>query len=285
MWEKLLTYCEICPRLCRINRTKETGFCRTNSEIKIASYNLHFGEEPPISGKNGSGTIFFTGCHLRCPFCQNYPISQLLNGYSITPEKLLKIFFELQEKGAHNINLVTPTHYIARIAPVIQKAKKSGLKIPLVYNSSGYERPETIRRLAGLIDIYLPDAKYGTDDAGKISGVNDYATVNQRALREMWQQVGDLKIKNGLAVKGLIVRHLILPDNLARTEKVLEFIAREISPDTYLSLMAQYHPAYLAAERNFPQKSLRRRLTIAEYNHFVDRAISLGLNRVLTQAI
>lgn len=281
----MLHSCTLCPRTCRVDRRKEAGLCRTKNEIKIASYNLHFGEEPPISGKTGSGTIFFTGCSLRCPFCQNYPISQLLNGYPISSEELLELFFELAEKGAHNINLVTPTHYVALIAPVIKKAKHLGLKIPFVYNSSGYERVETIRMLDGLIDIYMPDAKYGTDEAGKISGVSDYATVNRKALLEMWHQVGDLKIKNGLAVKGLLVRHLVLPGNLARTEKVLEFIAKEISPQTYISLMAQYHPAYLTASSDFGESPLRRRLNYAEYNNFVELAISLGLKRVLIQEI
>ncbi|MEW6557924.1 MAG: radical SAM protein [Elusimicrobiota bacterium] len=271
----LLYKCSICPRNCNVNRLKnELGFCKIGKNPKISAYNLHFGEEPPISGYNGSGTIFFTGCNLRCVFCQNYPISQLYHGNEVTVEKLSEIMLKLQNQNAHNINLVTPTHVIAQIAEAILLAKREGLKIPVVYNSGGYEKVETLKLLDGFIDIYMPDAKYSDDKiAEKYSDAKNYWDINKKALKEMYRQVGDLQIKNGVAVKGLLIRHLVLPDNIAGSKKVFEFIATELSKKTYLSIMAQYHPANRTDE--FPE--LQRKITDKEYSQVLNRADEFGL--------
>ena len=259
-----LKSCTICPRNCKVNRLEgKTGYCKTALNFNIASHNIHHGEEPPISGTKGSGTIFFTNCNLSCVFCQNYPISQLGNGKPCNVEKLTEIMLELEQKGVHNINLVTPTHLSAQIAEAIKKAKLKGLKIPIVYNTNGYDSVKTLKALDGLIDIYLPDAKYSKNkNSKKYSNSSNYWQVNKKALIEMHRQVGELKInKAGIATKGLIIRHLLLPKNISGTKEVLHFIAQKISKNTFVSFMSQYHPAHNAAK----YKELNRKITQKEY--------------------
>ena len=248
---KFLESCKLCPHCCKVNRIAgQKGICRSTAELKISSFNAHFGEEPPISGVYGSGTIFFTNCTLRCIYCQNYPISQLSNGNTISVSDLSSIMLTLQKQRCHNINLVTPTHFVPQILKAVAQARTSGLKIPLVYNTSGYESSETLKLLDGIIDIYLPDAKYAEDDvAEKYSKAEKYSLVNKDALREMYRQVGNLRMsKSGIAVSGLIIRHLVLPQNLSGTDKILTWVAENISKKTYISLMAQYFPAFQASE-------------------------------------
>lgn len=261
---ELLSPCHICPQNCGARRLEgEKGFCRSGGDILISSYNVHFGEEPPLSGRFGSGTIFFTNCNLRCVYCQNYPISQLGNGYKITTLKLAKIMLELQKRKCHNINLVTPTHFMPQILKSLKLAIELGLYIPIVYNTSGYELVRILKLLDGIVDIYLPDARYGNNKiAEKYSAAPNYFEVMKKALKEMQRQVGDLLInEEGIALSGLMVRHLVLPEGLSGTKKIMNFIAKDISPYTYISLMAQYFPAYKAEQ--FPP--LSRRISKEEY--------------------
>jgi len=265
---KLLSSCELCPHKCRVNRLKgERGFCRSGEEVIISSYNTHFGEEPPLVGNFGSGTIFFTNCNLKCVYCQNYPISQLGNGNKVTLQELAKIMLALQKRKCHNINLVTPTHFVPQILKSLKSAIKMGLHIPIVYNSSGYDSANTLKLLDGVVDIYLPDARYADNEiARKYSSAPNYFEIMKKALNEMHRQVGDLITdKSGLARSGLIVRHLVLPEGLSGAKKIMSFIAREISPHTYISLMAQYFPAYQADQ--FPL--LSRRIDKEEYREAV----------------
>lgn len=262
---KLLSFCKVCPHQCKVNRlVGQQGFCRSGKEVIISSYNAHFGEEPPLVGSSGSGTIFFTNCNLRCVYCQNYPISQLGNGNKVTLLELAKIMLELQKRRCHNINLVTPTHFVPQILKGLQLAIKMGLRIPIVYNTSGYESVGTLKLLDGVVDIYLPDARYADSKiAKKYSAAPNYFEVMKKALKEMYRQVGELIInKSGVAHSGLIVRHLVLPGGLSGSRKIMRFIAREISPHTYISLMAQYFPAYQASQ--FPL--LSRKINREEYN-------------------
>ncbi|MCK4245143.1 MAG: radical SAM protein [Candidatus Omnitrophica bacterium] len=278
----ILESCHLCPRHCQVNRLKkERGFCKSSQNPIVASWNPHFGEEPPISGYRGSGTIFFTNCTLRCCFCQNYPISQLGEGNEETIDSLSRMMLRLQEKGCHNINFVTPTHFVPQILKGLLLAIPEGLKIPLVYNTSGYEALKTLKLLDGIVDIYMPDFKYGDDRGGKIySEVPDYFSKTKEAMKEMHRQVGNLELdRKGIAKKGLLIRHLILPNGLAKSERVLKFIAREISPDTYISLMAQYFPANRAPQ--IPE--LNRRITRGEYRKVLNLANSLGLKNILHQ--
>ncbi|HBU69302.1 MAG TPA: radical SAM protein [Elusimicrobia bacterium] len=272
----LMKPCRLCPRLCGVDRNVSTGVCRSGAELYISSYNLHFGEEPPISGTKGSGTVFFTNCSLSCLFCQNYPISQLGNGRKISTVEFSDIMLELGAGGAHNINFVTPTHFAPLIADSVAKARAKGLKIPMVYNCSGYENIETLKLLEGIIDIYLPDAKYSSEDSAReCSGAEDYWEINRKALKEMHRQVGVLRLdENGIATRGLIVRHMVLPHGLSGSGEVLEFIAKEISPRTFISLMAQYHPAHRAGTH----PKLSRRLLEEEYGKVVEKAAKLGLD-------
>ena len=261
---KLLSPCEVCPRKCKANRLEgEEGFCRSSEEVIVSSYNAHFGEEPPLVGYFGSGTIFFTNCNLQCIYCQNYPISQLGNGNKVSLSELAKIMLALQKRKCHNINLVTPTHFVPQILKSLKSAIKMGLRVPIVYNSSGYESVRTLKLLDGVVDIYLPDARYADNEiARKYSSAPNYFEIMKKALKEMHRQVGDLVTdKIGIAYSGLIVRHLILPEGLSGTKKIMHFIAREISPHTYISLMAQYFPAYQASQ--FPP--LSRRIDREEY--------------------
>jgi putative pyruvate formate lyase activating enzyme len=243
-----LSPCSVCPMRCGINRYHEkTGKCGTRFLPKVASHSIHHGEEPPISGQRGSGTIFFSGCPMECSFCQNYPISQLVNGNEVSTDELSNYMVRLQKRGAHNINLVTPTHFVPQIVEALVLAIKNGLNIPIVYNSSGYDEVETIALLDGIVDIYLPDMKYGENEAAlRYSGARNYVETNQAVIREMYRQVGDLTVDSyGIAKRGLIIRHLVLPRNISNTEGVLEFISG-LSRSITVSLMSQYFPAHRA---------------------------------------
>ncbi|MFB0526237.1 MAG: radical SAM protein [bacterium] len=275
---KLLEKCRLCPRKCLVNRLQdEKGFCGAGKRVAVSSYNLHFGEEPPISGYRGSGTIFFTHCNLRCCFCQNYPISHLGNGQEVEISQLAKMMVKLQKLGAHNINFVTPTHFVPQIVEALELAIREGLNIPLVYNSGGYDSVETLKLLDGVVDVYMPDAKYSNPQSARTySRADDYFEVNKKALLEMHRQVGDLKMdKEGIARQGLLIRHLVMPEDVVGSRKVLEFIAKNISQNTYMSIMAQYHPAHLAFE--FPE--LSRRISKREYDAVLKTADELGLER------
>ena len=273
---KLLSSCEVCPHKCRVNRLKgEQGICRSGEEVIVSSYNAHFGEEPPLVGNFGSGTIFFTNCNLKCVYCQNYPISQLGNGNKVSLSELAKIMLALQKRKCHNINLVTPTHFVPQILKSLKSAIKMGLHIPIVYNTSGYDSVDTLKLLDGIVDIYLPDARYADNEiARKYSSAPNYFEIMKKALNEMHRQVGDLVTdKIGVARTGLIVRHLVLPEGLSGTKKIMHFIAREISPHTYISLMAQYFPAYQAGQ--FPP--LSRRINRKEYREALQAFKEEGL--------
>ena len=260
--EQILESCQICPHHCGVNRIAgEKGLCRSTAQVMVSSHNTHFGEEPPISGVHGSGTIFFTNCTLRCVFCQNYPISQLGNGNPVSISQLSEMMLDLQKRGCHNINLVTPTHFVPQIIAATGQASKGGLSVPIVYNTGGYESLATLKLLDGIVDIYMPDAKY-TDNAiaQKYSGAKNYFPVLKDALREMHRQVGDLKVdRAGVAVSGMLIRHLVLPDNIAGTDQILPWIAQNISQKTYISLMSQYFPAYRAVEYPSLSRSINRK--------------------------
>jgi putative pyruvate formate lyase activating enzyme len=271
--------CDLCARYCHIDRlrTIQGAVCRTGERAVVYSYGPHHGEEDVLRGWNGSGTIFFSSCNLRCEFCQNWEISQKRAGREVTAEELAAMMLDLQAQGCHNINLVSPSHVVAQILEATLIAAGHGLKVPLVYNTGGYDSPEALALLDGVIDIYMPDMKYSDSAiAHHYSHVRNYWEVNQAAVREMHSQVSDLQLdKNGLAYRGLLVRHLILPNGLAGTEKVLEFIACEISTNTYLNLMDQYYPCYRASE--IPE--LSRPVNATEYQEALDIARRLGLTR------
>jgi putative pyruvate formate lyase activating enzyme len=272
----LLLDCELCPRRCGVNRLAgEKGYCRAGAAAKVASSNVHTGEEPPLSGTRGSGTIFFSYCTLHCVYCQNYPISQLGEGNEATAEELAAMMLTLERKKCHNINLVTPTHYIPQILEALALAVEQEFNLPVVYNTSGYELPETLALLEGVVDIYLPDMRYADSAPARLySGAADYPEINRAAVKEMYRQVGDLLVdEHGIAARGLLIRHLVLPGNLAGTERTMEFIAEEISPDTYISLMSQYFPAYKAVGNPL----LDRRITTAEYAAAQDIMETYGL--------
>lgn len=245
----LLQNCEVCPQCCGINRlADEKGKCHTGRLALVSSYGPHFGEEAPLVGKHGSGTIFFTNCNLKCVFCQNYDISQLGNGVEVSKEELANMMLALQNRGCHNINLVSPTHVVPQILEALEIAINIGLRLPLVYNSGGYDSVKTLEILDGIVDIYMPDMKYSDErTADELSGIKNYPYINRAAIREMHRQVGDLQIDaDGIAIKGLIIRHLVLPQGLAGTKEIMSFIAGEISQDSYVNVMAQYHPCYKA---------------------------------------
>jgi putative pyruvate formate lyase activating enzyme len=273
-----LESCDLCPRACGADRlTGELGYCRSGWLARVSSFTPHFGEEPPLVGVHGSGTIFMTGCNLACVYCQNYEISQLGEGREVLPTKLAEMMICLQEAGCHNINFVTPTHVIPQILEALVEAREMGLSVPLVYNSGGYDSVETLRLLDGIFDIFMPDAKYGTEAAAKkYSDAPDYTMVMKAAILEMHRQVGPLEIDDdGVAVRGLLVRHLVLPEGLAGTSEVVRFLAEEVSPETYLNVMAQYRPCYKA--RSYPE--LSRPITLREYAEAVGLARAAGLDR------
>jgi putative pyruvate formate lyase activating enzyme len=274
-----LSRCDVCPWVCKVDRSAgQLGFCRIGEQAGVASYGPHPGEEGVLSGRRGSGTIFFTGCNLKCKFCQNCEISQLDSGDPVTPARLAAIMLELQTMGCHNINLVSPSHIVPQIIAAVAVAAEAGLRLPLVYNSGGYDAMAMLRMLAGIVDIYMPDMKYADAAvARRYSGVSNYPQVNQAAVREMHRQVGELVVdERGLACRGLLVRHLVLPGNLAGTDRVVEFLAREISVHTYVNLMDQYRPAYEA----HAQPELSRRITHAEWEEAVRLARAAGLSRL-----
>lgn len=272
-----LAACRLCPRGCAADRLAgKYGVCRMGARPVVASWNVHRWEEPPISGTAGSGTIFFSGCTGQCIFCQNYPISQYRYGNEVSCERLGEMMLELQRRGCHNINFVTPTHFAPHILAATDFAARRGLRIPLIYNTSGYETVETLRMLEGVIDIWLPDAKYADDAiARRLSGFPAYVAHNRATLREIFRQVGAELIRdaNGIARRGMIVRHLVLPDGLAGTAEVLQWIAAELSPAIHISLMDQYFPAYKAV--NDP--TLNRKITAEEYDAAVAAFDAAGL--------
>ncbi len=276
---KILQECRLCPRECGVDRLSgEQGFCRTGAAPIVSSWGPHFGEERPLVGRHGSGTIFFTHCNLGCLFCQNGSISHNGEGSEKSVEELSRIMRALQERGCHNINLVTPTHQVPAIVEAILTARERGLNVPIVYNCGGYESVATLKLLEGIIDIYMPDIKYmSSEHAQKYSYAGDYPDVVKAAVREMHRQVGDLVLEtNGVAVKGLLVRHLVMPGNIADTQRVASFLAREVSRRTYVNIMDQYRPCYKAYD--FPE--LSRRITGEEYRDAVAAARRAGLTRL-----
>jgi putative pyruvate formate lyase activating enzyme len=275
----LLKNCRVCPHNCGINRlADETGKCHTGKLAVVSSYGPHFGEEAPLVGKHGSGTIFFTNCSLTCLFCQNYAISQLGDGTEVSKEELARMMLALQVKGCHNINLVSPTHVVPQILEGLEIAINLGLRLPLVYNSGGYDSAETLEILDGIVDIYMPDMKYYDEKiAEELSGIKNYPSINRAVLREMYRQIGDLQIdEEGIAVHGLLIRHLVLPHGLAGTKEIMEFLAGEISRNSYVNVMAQYHPHYKAHQ--IPQ--LTRPLLKQEFLEAIELAKGAGLNRL-----
>ena len=278
---RILESCELCPRKCGANRSEgEKGYCRSGKELVISSYGPHFGEEPEITGKYGSGTIFLTNCNLLCIYCQNYEISHLGYGEEVSIDKSAEIMLSLQSRGCHNINLVTPTHFTPQLVKAISVAAGRGLNLPVFWNCSGYENVETIKLLDGVVDIYKPDIKYSeSKPAKKYSNAPDYFERCKEALKEMHRQVGDLKVdERDIAYKGLLIRHLVLPNNLAGSERVLEFISEELSKECYVNIMDQYRPC----GRAYEYEELRRRPTSTEYLKAVDYAKKLGLHRGLS---
>lgn len=285
IWDKvkhakdILKECILCPRNCRVNRTAgEVGFCRTGDKPFVASWGPHFGEERPLVGSSGSGTIFFSFCNLGCIYCQNWTISHLGEGEEISFEKLASVMMHLQETGCHNINLVTPTHQMPMILHSIAIASEKGLNIPIVYNSGGYESIELLKILDGVVDIYMPDFKYSDPlMALKYSKAEDYPEKAKAAIKEMHRQVGDLVIdKRDVALRGLLLRHLVLPSGIAGTKEIVRFIAEEISKNTYINIMDQYYPCYKA----FNHPPLDRRITTGEYAEAVKTALNAGLKRI-----
>ncbi len=277
--EEMLKNCSLCPRTCGIDRTSgELGFCKTADKPFIASWGPHFGEERPLVGCYGSGTIFFSYCNLGCLFCQNWTISHLGEGMEMSFEKLAGIMMQLQEMKCHNINLVTPTHQMPMILHSIAIAAENGLNIPVVYNCGGYESLEALKILDGVIDIYMPDFKYSDSEKSlKYSKAKGYPDSAKAALKEMHRQVGDLVIDSGgIALRGLLVRHLVLPGGIAGTGEIVKFIAEEISKNTYINIMDQYHPCYKA----FENPPLDRRITAREYDEAVKLAFKAGLKRI-----
>jgi putative pyruvate formate lyase activating enzyme len=269
--------CDICARACGVNRLESAGKagCHTGDRAIVSSYGPHFGEEDPLVGTGGSGTIFFTWCNLRCQYCQNYEISQQGQGRPTEPEDLAKMMLSLQDQGCHNINFVSPSHVVPQILVALLIAAEAGLRLPLVYNTGGYDALATLELLDGVVDIYMPDMKYADPDvARRFSKVTNYPAVNQAAVKEMHRQVGDLIMDDhAVAQRGLLVRHLVLPEGLAGTEAIVRFLHDEVSPDTYINVMAQYRPSYRA--HNMPP--LDRRITDEEYTEAVRLAKETGL--------
>ena len=280
----LLGSCRVCPRSCGVDRLRdEKGFCRSGFLPMVASYTLHYGEEPPLSGIRGSGTIFFSNCNMRCVYCQNYPISQLGAGRIVGLEDLSKMMLSLQERGAHNINLVTPSHFVPQILAALLLGARAGLRLPLVYNTSGYDGLDSLRLLEGVCDMYLADFRYfDSHMALKYSATENYPQVARVAIEEMYRQVGYLILSpEGIAQRGLIVRHLILPNDIAGTSKVLHSLLSEISPDLYLSVMSQYFPAYNA----FDYPELSRRISWDEHQAALGIIDQIGISNGWIQEV
>ncbi len=279
----VLEHCTLCPKECGVNRIKgERGFCTCGADCVVAHYGPHFGEEPPISGPAGSGTVFFSPCNLRCLFCQNYQISQRTSGEKVSTAQLADIFMDLEKRGCHNINLVSPTPYAPQIASAIRRARGRGVAIPFLYNTNAYENRETIRMLDGLIDIYLPDLKYaGSAVASKLSAAPGYPERAMEAITEMKSQVGDLVVERGVAKRGLLIRHLVLPGGLAGTRRLVAWIKKALGPQTALSLMSQYYPGYRADA--YPL--INRRIRADEYYPLVALLREEGFENVFTQEL
>jgi len=274
-----LRHCDICPHKCGTDRTREPGaFCRTGERARVVSVGQHLGEEPPLVGYGGSGTVFFGGCNLRCVFCQNCDISQTDAGEELTAAELAEVMLRVQKMGCENVNLVSPTHCTPQILDALDLAAAGGLNIPLVWNTGTYERLATLRLLEGVVDVYLPDSKYADAAiACRLSGIDDYPRRMRAALREMHRQVGDLVTdERGVAVRGVMVRHLVLPGGLAGTAATMRFIAEKLSPDTYVNVMAQYRPCHRAAQ--FAE--IDRRVTAAEVAEAGRLARKAGLRRL-----
>lgn len=279
--EELYTSCKLCPRKCAINRRIRTGVCGSSNTVKVARASLHYFEEPSISGVNGSGTIFFSGCNLKCCYCQNKDISWENFGREITVERLADIMLELQSKKAHNINLVTPTHFVPSIIEAIKLAKEKGLNIPIIYNTSGYEDVWTLKLLAPYIDIYLTDFKYFSNDLGKkFSKCSNYFNITSKALDEMYRQTGKNEFnKDGLMTKGILVRCLILPTLSDDTKKIIEYVYKKYQDNVYLSIMNQYTP--VTYNKDYP--FLNQTLSATEYDEVVDYALDLGVKNAYIQ--
>jgi len=275
---KLLTECVLCPRLCKVNRLKgELGSCKAGVKAVVSSAFPHFGEEAPLVGTRGSGTIFLTHCNLRCTFCQNYEISHNGEGEPVESEQLARCMSLLQQRGCHNINFVTPTHFVPQIIAALPKAIELGLNVPLVYNCGGYESLQVIKLLDGIFDIYMPDSKFADEKyAQKYMNAPDYFQVLKEVLTEMHRQAGILKLDdNGIAYRGLLIRHLVMPEGIAGSSQILSFIANELSKDSYVNIMSQYHPCY---EANY-DKTINRRILSKEYSQAIERAKEVGLYR------
>ena len=282
MIKDILSDCTLCPRNCHVDRTRgQTGYCRQTDELVVARAALHMWEEPCISGEKGSGTVFFSGCSLGCVFCQNHNISKGLSGKKITIERLSDIFIELQGKGANNINLVTPSHFVPQIVKAISAARSKGLQIPIVYNCSGYERTETLRLLEGYVDIYLPDLKYMDRKISKrYANADDYFDYASKAVREMVRQVGECTFdEKGIMRKGVIVRHLALPGYIEDSKNIIKFLHDTFGDAIFISIMNQYTP--LAIVEKYPE--INRKLTDEEYDELVDYAISIGVENGFIQ--
>ena len=275
-----LNPCNICPRKCNKNRNKNIGYCRIKDKIKVARCDLYFYEEPSISGKKGSGTVFFSGCNLDCVYCQNYEISHNNKGVYITIKRLSEIFLELKEKGANNINLVTPTIYIPLIKKALIKAKEKGLNIPIVYNSSGYEDVTSLKLLEGLIDVYMPDFKYMNDEYGeKYSKCKNYSEIAKKAIQEMYRQVGINKFKNNIMTKGVLVRHLILPSLTNDSKEILKYLHDTYQNNIYISIMNQYTPLKTVEHI----EKLNKKVTKEEYEEVIEYAIDIGIENAYIQ--
>jgi putative pyruvate formate lyase activating enzyme len=273
-----LDACDLCPRRCGVDRNRgEVGFCKGGPVAQVASFGPHFGEEPPLVGRRGSGTIFLSGCNLQCCFCQNYEISHYREGREVTAQEMASIMLELEGLGCHNINLVTPTHYAPQILEGLLVAAEAGLALPLVYNCGGYESQEMLRLLDGVVDIYMPDFKFWREDSSRLyMDAPDYPEVARSALREMNRQVGDLSVEDGIAVRGLLVRHLVMPGHLDEAREIFGFLASTISKKAFVNVMDQYRPCWHADR--FP--AIGRRLSAEELRRALDLARSAGLERV-----
>ena len=282
--EKKLYSCTLCPHKCMVNREDgKLGRCKSSKNVKIALYSIHNYEEPCISGKNGSGTIFFSNCNLNCVFCQNYEISQLGRGKEISTSELADIFLEQQKRNAENINLVTPTSYVTQIVEAIDIARKRGLNLPIIYNTNGYEDVQTLKELKGYIDIYMPDFKYAENSlAKKLSNVDNYFEIATQAIKEMYKQVGIPSINNrGVMTKGILIRHLVLPGYIENSKKVLKWISKELPNDIYISVMAQYFPTYKAKQYD----KINRKLTNDEWQQILDYIEELNIQNGYVQEL
>jgi putative pyruvate formate lyase activating enzyme len=277
----LLESCTACPRNCRVNRLAgKFAVCKTGRYAIVSSYNAHHGEEDCLRGWIGSGTIFFSGCNLRCVFCQNFDLSWQLRGTAAPPERLARMMLELQADGCHNINFVTPEHVVPQIVEALPLAIERGLRLPIVYNTSAYDSMESLELMDGIVDIYMPDFKYWDSEmARKYSKAPEYPDVARRTIKEMYRQVGDLVMdEHGLAKRGVLIRHLVMPGDIAGTREVMRWIARELSPTTYVNVMAQYYPAGKVSPGEYPE--INRRLLPCEYDQALDEARRAGLDRL-----